>query len=146
MNRYQPSKLVPIINSFEGLEELDDVNTNIKMEKTVKPLPIFVARVGIFLNCSQLLIEIAIGKYEIKIINNEQISIQKLHHIYQHSERVQKQEHHTFHTYKPKQKRSFTVILKYIHATANMNDTKKEIEDLGYTVTNIWNIKKQSTK
>jgi len=28
----------------------------------------------------------------------------------------------------------------------NLDDVKKEIEDLGYTVTNIWNIKKQGTK
>jgi len=51
-----------------------------------------------------------------------------------------------FHTYKPKQERSFKVILKHIHATTNLNDIKKEIEDLEHTVTNIWNIKKQGTK
>jgi len=51
-----------------------------------------------------------------------------------------------FHTYKPKQEKSFRVVLKHIHITANLDDIKKEIEDLGYTVTNIWNIKKQGTK
>jgi len=38
-----------------------------------------------------------------------------------------------FHIYKPKQERSFKVILKHIHATVNLDDTKKEIKDLGYT-------------
>jgi len=51
-----------------------------------------------------------------------------------------------FYTYKPKQERSFKVVLKHIHATANLDDIKKEIEDLGHTVTNIWNIKKQALK
>jgi len=51
-----------------------------------------------------------------------------------------------FHTYKPKQERSFKVILKQIHATANLDNIKKEIEDLGHTVTNTWTIKKQGTE
>jgi len=40
-----------------------------------------------------------------------------------------------FHTYKPKQERSFKVVLKHIHV--NLDDIKKEIEDLGQTVTNM---------
>jgi len=37
MNKYQLSKAVPAINSFEGLEEeLDDEN-NIRVENTNKP-------------------------------------------------------------------------------------------------------------
>jgi hypothetical protein len=51
-----------------------------------------------------------------------------------------------FHTYKSKQERSFRVVLKYIHASTNLDDIKKEIKVLGHIVTNIWNIKKQDTK
>jgi len=36
-----------------------------------------------------------------------------------------------FHTYKPKQETSFKVVLQHIHATADLDDIKKEIEDLG---------------
>jgi len=50
-----------------------------------------------------------------------------------------------FHIYKLKQE-SFKIVLKHIHATAKLDDIKKEIEDLEHIVTNIWNIKKQSTK
>jgi len=50
-------------------------------------------------------------------------------------------------TDKPKQERSFKVILKHIHSTANLDDIKKEIEDLeGYIVTRIWNNKEQGIK
>ncbi|KAH0944412.1 hypothetical protein HN011_006986, partial [Eciton burchellii] len=51
-----------------------------------------------------------------------------------------------FHIYKPKQERSFRVLLKHIHATTNLDDVKKEIVNLEHTVTNIWNIKRQDTK
>jgi len=74
MNRYQLSK--PATNFFEGLEEEpDDENNNIRVEKTVKLLPTFVARVNNFLTLSQQLKEIAFDEYEIKIMN-EQIKIQ----------------------------------------------------------------------
>jgi len=33
-----------------------------------------------------------------------------------------------FHTYKSKQERSFKVVFEHIHATANLDDIKKEIE------------------
>jgi len=55
-SRHQPSKPVSTINFFEGFdEELDNTNINVRMEKTVKSPPIFVARVHNFSNFSQLL-------------------------------------------------------------------------------------------
>jgi len=75
MNRYQLSKPVPTTNTFEGFEEeLDDKN-NIRVEKTAKFPPIFVARVNNFSLLSQLLKEIVTDEYEIKIMN-EKIKIQ----------------------------------------------------------------------
>jgi hypothetical protein len=50
-----------------------------------------------------------------------------------------------FHTYKSKQKRSFRGLLKHIHIIANLDDIKKEIENLGYAVISIWNIKEEGT-
>jgi len=66
--------------------------------------------------------------------------------ICEHREGAEEQEFMEFHTYKPKQERSFKVVLKHIHATTNVDDIKKEIGNLGHTVTNIWNIKKQGIK
>lgn len=37
-----------------------------------------------------------------------------------------------FHTYKLKQDRSFRVILKNIHPSANIEEIKAEIEELGH--------------
>jgi hypothetical protein len=75
VNRYQLNKPVPSAN-FEGLEEeLDDVRTNVWMGKVAKSSSIFVTRIDNFASLSQLLKTLAIGEYEIKIIN-EQIKIQ----------------------------------------------------------------------
>jgi hypothetical protein len=49
-----------------------------------------------------------------------------------------------FCTYKLKQERSFKVVFKYMQSS-NVDDFKREIEDHGHIVTNIWIIKKQGT-
>jgi len=72
INRYQSSKPVPTINSFERLEEeSDDENNNIRMKKTAKTLPIFVARINNFSSLSQHLKEVTPDEYEIKIMNEQ---------------------------------------------------------------------------
>jgi hypothetical protein len=49
-------------------------------------------------------------------------------------------------TYKPKQERNYRVVLKHMHYSIDPADIKVEIEKLGHTVTNIWNIKQFHTK
>jgi len=51
-----------------------------------------------------------------------------------------------FHTYKPKQQRSFKVVLKDMLPQEKIDAIKRDIEELGHKVTNIWNIKKHGTK
>jgi len=61
-------------------------------EKNSQIFPIFIAKVNNFSLLFQLLQEIAIGDYEIKITNNEQIKIQfKSSIAYVNNERVRKQ-------------------------------------------------------
>jgi len=52
-------------------DELDDENNNIREEKAVKPLPIFVDKNSNFASLSQLLKEVATNQYEIKITNEQ---------------------------------------------------------------------------
>jgi len=54
----------------------DDINDNAKKEKTVKSSPIFVVRINNSQLLSQMLQEITIDEYEIKLINNEPVKIQ----------------------------------------------------------------------
>jgi hypothetical protein len=50
-----------------------------------------------------------------------------------------------FFSYKPKQDRSFRVVLKNVHPTTDLNEIKTSIES-GHEVTNIWNVKQRKTK
>jgi hypothetical protein len=52
----------------------------------------------------------------------------------------------SFHTFKPKEERSYMVVLKNMHFSINPSDIQSEIERLGHTVTNIHNIKHRVTK
>jgi hypothetical protein len=51
-----------------------------------------------------------------------------------------------FHTYKLKEDRSYGVLLKNMHYSITPEEIKTEIQKLGHTVTNIWNIKQYRTK
>jgi len=50
-----------------------------------------------------------------------------------------------FHTYKPKQERSFIVVLKNSHPSTDLNGIKQSLIDTGHVVTNIWNVKQRVT-
>jgi len=71
---------------------------------------------------------------------NEQIKIQRSSIVYVSIVKGLKSRNMEIHTYKPKQEKSFKVVLKHIHVTVNLDDIKKEIEDLGHSVINMWNI------
>jgi len=120
--------------------------------KTAKSSSIFVAKVDTFSSLSQVLEKIAIGEYEIKIINNKQVKIQSSSIAYIVKElkivnivKELKSNNMEFYTYKSKQEIIFRIVLKHIHVY-KLDDVRKEIEDLEYIVTNIWKIKKQGTE
>ena len=51
-----------------------------------------------------------------------------------------------FHTFKPKQERSYNVFLKGIHNSAPIIDIKKELEGLEHEAVNISNVRDWVTK
>jgi S-adenosylmethionine/arginine decarboxylase-like enzyme len=137
----------------------DDININdrknwtgkTRLERTIKLSPIFVTRINNFQPLSQILEEIAINDYEIKIINNEEVKIQPKGSTYVNIVKELNSKDMEFHIYKPKQKRNFKVVLEHIFPLSNMDGIRKRIERIelkikDIPVTNIWNIKKQRTK
>jgi hypothetical protein len=50
-----------------------------------------------------------------------------------------------FHTYKPRQDRSFRVVIRNLHPSTEVQDIKRALTDKGHEVTNIWNAKQRST-
>jgi hypothetical protein len=51
-----------------------------------------------------------------------------------------------FYTYKPKEERTYRVVLKDMHYSINPEYIKTEIKNLGHSVTNIWNMKQYGNK
>jgi len=50
-----------------------------------------------------------------------------------------------FHTYKPRQDRSFRVVLKNLHPSTEVNDIKQTLNEEGHEATNIWNVRQRSS-
>jgi len=50
-----------------------------------------------------------------------------------------------FHTYKPRQDRSFRVVVRNLHTSTELQDIKQALTEKGHEVTNIWNAKQRST-
>jgi hypothetical protein len=90
-----------------------------------KPPPIYIQNVTSIPPLLQLLEQVAAHQYETKALADNQVKVQ------QQTE---------FHTYKPKEERSYRVMLKSMHYSITPADIKTEIEKLGHQVTNIWNI------
>jgi hypothetical protein len=95
----------------------------------------------------QLLEPIAKQEYEITALVDNQLKIQhKTSESYKTIIKALAEKRAEFHTYKLKEERSCRLMLKNMHYSINPQEIKTEIEKLGHTVTNIWNIKKYGTK
>lgn len=80
--------------------------------------------------------KIAKEEYKIKIINKEQVKIQAKNSIaYVKIIKELKNRETEFHTYKPKEERSFKV--PHMHPLTSVDDIKKEIEEYDHSVINI---------
>lgn len=116
-------------------------------EVTHKPPPIFVSDVTVLPPLLQLLDQIAPQQYEIKALANNQVRIKpSIPEAYRAIVKSLSEKNTSFHTYKPKEERSYRVVLKNLHYSINPLDIKTEIEKLGHTITNIHNIKHRVTK
>lgn len=108
---------------------------------------IFIDKVSNIQSLIELLNEHTIDNYELKILRNDQVKIlSKTSEIYTTIIKQLEIKETEFYTYKPKQDRNFKVILKDMHLSSNTNEIKEALEDRGYIVNNIWNIKKRTTK
>jgi pyruvate/2-oxoacid:ferredoxin oxidoreductase alpha subunit len=109
--------------------------------KLPKAPPIFVSGVQNIQPLKDLLVTVTENDFELKILNADQVKIQPTSTTKYHTIIKALAENHTeFHTYQPKEDRSFRTILMGINYSEDTNKIKSEIEKLGHKV-NIFNIK-----
>lgn len=153
VDNYWLSNPIQLSNSFTGLDtepepaQLEgEKQQSQHAVKEPRPPPIFVDRVGNIQPLIDLLNEHAKDNYLIKVLRNDQVKIQpKSGEHYKNIVNQLELKGTEFHTYKPKQDRTYKVVLKNIHPSTDTDDIKQALGELGHTATNIWNIKARST-
>jgi len=94
----------------------------------------------------ELLVTIAGDDFELKVLQGNQVKIQpKSSDKYTTIIKALAEKRTEFHTYQPKTDRSFRTVLRGLHYSTDTQDIKSEIESLGHTVVNIYNIKQSRT-
>lgn len=149
MSDYWLNSAIEINNSFTPLAEDGETKTTEENEEPTehKPPPIFVDGVKNIRPLMEVLDTVAKDSYIIKTINTDQVKIQpKTGENYSNIVKALKQKETDFHTYKPKQDRSFRVVMKGLHASTDIDRFKVELEKLGHSVVNISNIKHRVNK
>jgi hypothetical protein len=108
--------------------------------------PIYITGIRNISPLLQLLEQITKQQYEIKALVDNQVKVQpKTSECYGTIIKTLAKKCTEFCAYKLKEERSY-IVLKNMHYSVNPEKIKKEIEELGHTVTNIWNVKQYRTK
>lgn len=137
---------VPTHNQFNILDDSNDDTLSQPTEREAKPPPIFIDKVTNIRTLTKLLEETVEGLFEMKILCNDQVKIQPAsREAYKTIVKELNAKGTEYYTYKPKQERSFRVVLKHMHPSTATEDIKEALAELGHTVINIWNMKQTST-
>lgn len=135
-------------NPFSALPPVDDDSDQMETAPAVKrPPPIFIKNVKDFkLLCTD--ISKLAGKGNFTFTNR--ISDTKVQastpdafrEIIKYLEACKAE----FHTYQPKEDRAFRVVIRNLHPSTPPEDIKEELEEFGFIVRNIYNIKSNRTR
>jgi hypothetical protein len=110
-----------------------------------KPPPIFISGVTNIKPLIELLNTLAPNKYLIKTLPQDQLKVQPMESSdYTNIIKALMDRNTEFHTYKPRQDRSFRIVIKNLHPSTDV-DIKQALQEEGHDVTNIWNLKQRST-
>ena len=132
-------------NRFSTLME-ETTNEAVAKQIDHKPPPIFISGVVNIKPLIDLLNVIAPDKYVVKTLPNDQVRVQPTESpIYTSIIKALMEKNTEFHTFKPRQDRSFRVVIRNLHPSTEIQDIKQAIMEKGHEVTNIWNAKQRST-
>lgn len=150
LDSYWLSQPIDLTNSFTGLEEEKVQNPSENLpnyQRIPRPPPIFIDKVANIKPLIKLLDEHAQDNYTVKVLRNDRVKIQPvISEAYTNIVKQLEIKETEFYTYKPKQERSYKVILKKIHPSTCTDDIKEALAERGHITTNIWNIKDRTTK
>lgn len=133
-------------NRFEALSVDEDEDKD-KEEKVPKPPPIFVDKVENIHPLITMLNKFATGNYEIRVISHNRVKVQpKNPEIFSEIVKQLESKNTEFYTYKPKNERSFKVILRNVHPSVEAEEIKSALQEHGHVATNVWNMKHRQTK
>jgi predicted ABC-class ATPase len=80
--------------------------------------------------------------FEVKVLTCNQVKIQpKTADKYKTIIQALAEKHTEFHTYRPKEDRSFRTVLKGMYYSTATSEIKSAIEKFGHTVVNLFNVK-----
>lgn len=152
LTNYWLSKPVETQNRYENLpnesEKTTDLGNNEEMEERVlKPPPITIYGAEYIAQLHEKIRKIASENYTLKVIGNGQVKIQ-LTDVSNFKPVIEMLDENKtqYHTYKPKEDRTFRVVMKGMHHSIQSEDITAELNKLGHEVTNVWNIRHRTTK
>ncbi|GBP67233.1 hypothetical protein EVAR_45067_1 [Eumeta japonica] len=148
INNYWLSQPIPTLNSFEAtvMENNKETESTIR-EKLPQSPPIFVDIIENIEPLKQLLDAVASNNYELKVLRDNGVTILiNMHKDYKEDEKQLDIKGTDYYTYKPKEERSFSAVLKNMHPSTNLEDIKKGLLKFGQVTVNISNIKQRITK
>jgi hypothetical protein len=120
---------------------------NADHEHSTKPLLIYIQDVNTIPPLLQLLEQVAPRKYKTKAITNNLVKVQPTtSDSYRAIFKALEEKCTEFHKYKPREDRSYRVVIKNMRYSIDPANIKTELENMRHTVTNIWNIKQNRTK
>ena len=124
------------LDTDDNEEEESDISETV--EKQSKPPPIYVSKVENIIPLKALLEIIASKSYEVKILRNSEVKVQASHiESFKNITKALNEKNTEVHSFKPKQDRTYNVVLKRIHSSTTINEMKEELEELGHEVSHI---------
>jgi len=122
---------VPTTNRFRSLSE-EHMKEADKQITEPKPPPIFTSGGTNIKPLIELFNTIARDKYLVKTPYNDQVRVQPTESsIYTTIVKAPIDKNTEFHTFKPRQDRSFRVVLKNIHRSTDLNNIRQDLKDRG---------------
>src|SRR5436190_10183788 len=146
--RTENNGTIQLSNSFQSLENDNDMDEISEPRKEPKPPPIFIPRVANVVNMMQALQSmVSLNEFSYKCLSGDKIKIFPNNaDAYRMIVKGLTNVKLCFHTYQLKQERAYRVVLKNMHHSTPVDSIKEAIEEQGHSVRNIINVMNNKTK